>query len=161
YRWKGNRYRPLLGYDLTNEQVEQAAIAMIAKIQAQAFQTSTPCRQRTVRDLVPLFWESFTVKKRVDRVRPRGILDNHLLPAFGNRALPLLTPKDGLDYIVKRQQQAASAGTIRREWQVFMRLLNLAVRYDWLEKNRLKAVELPDADRRNRVATPIELEGIR
>src|SRR4051794_20610736 len=41
------------------------------------------------------------------------------------------------------------------------RLLNLAVRYDWLDKNRLKAVELPDTARRTRIATPPELEGIR
>jgi integrase len=42
-----------------------------------------------------------------------------------------------------------------------MRLLNLAVRYDWLDKNRLKAVELPEASCRTRIATAPELEGIR
>ena len=42
-----------------------------------------------------------------------------------------------------------------------MRLLNLGVRYDWLDKNRLKAMELPDADRRSRVATSVELDSIR
>ncbi len=94
----------------------------------------------------------------MDRIRSKGILDNHL---FGNRSLSSLTPKEGLDYILKRQQTNASAGTIRREWQVLMRLLNLAVRYDWLDKNRLKAVELPDAIRRTRVAMPPELDGIR
>jgi hypothetical protein len=36
FRWKGKRYRPLLGYNLSKEQAEQAAIAMIAKIQAQS-----------------------------------------------------------------------------------------------------------------------------
>ena len=41
------------------------------------------------------------------------------------------------------------------------RLLNLAVRYDWLDKNRLKVVELPDATRRTRVATTVELERMR
>ena len=41
------------------------------------------------------------------------------------------------------------------------RLLNLAVRYDWLDKNRLKVVELPDAIRRTRVATTVELERMR
>jgi len=69
-RWKGKRYRPLLGYNLTKEQTAQAAIAMIAKIQAHADHVSTPHGQRTVRDLLPLYWDSFEVKKRVDRVRP-------------------------------------------------------------------------------------------
>ena len=134
---------------------------MIAKIQAGPQAPTAQGNQRTVRDLVPLFWQSFEVKSRIDRLRPNGILDNHLMPAFGDRSLSSLTPKEGLDYILKRQQANASAGTVRREWQVLMRLLNLGVRYDWLDKNRLKAVELPDAERRTRVATPPELEGIR
>ena len=161
FRWKGLRYRPLLGYDLTKEQAETAAIAMVAKIQAESVTPERPQSERTLRDLLPLFWDSFTVKKRIDRVRPKGILDNYLLPTFGHRSLSSLTPKDGLDYVLKRQQDDAEASTIRREWQVLMRLLNLGERYDWLDKNRLKAVELPDAKRRTRVATGPELEAIR
>lgn len=160
-RWKGQRYRPLLGYNLSKDQAEEAAIQMIAKIQAKSVTPERPHSGRTLRDLLPLFWDSFTVKKRIDRVRPQGILDNHLLPAFGYRSLPSLAPTDGLDYVLMRQRAGASSGTIRREWQVLMRLLNLGVRYDWLDKNRLKAVELPEADRRTRVATVPELEAIR
>ena len=160
-RWKGQRYRPLLGYNLTKEQAEEAAIATIAKIQTRPARPNSSEDVRTLRGLVPLFWNSFNVKKRVDRVRPKGILENHLLPAFGDRLLTALMPKDGLDYVLARQNAGASAGTIRREWQVLMRLLNLGVRYDWLDKNRLKAVELPDPERRTRVAEVQELERIR
>lgn len=108
-RWKGVRYRPLLGYDLTKEQAETAAIAMMAKIQAESITQERPQSERTLRDLLPLFWDSFTVKKRIDRVRPKGILDNYLLPTFGHRSLSSLTPKDGLDYVLKRQQDNAEA----------------------------------------------------
>ena len=161
YRWKNVRYRPLLGYHLTPHEAEQEAIAMIAKIHAGPPRAEDRRGEETLRDLTSLFWDSFDVKKRIDRVRPRGILENHLLPAFGDRPLTSLTAKDGLDYVLKRQQAGASPGTLRREWQVLMRLLNLGVRYDWLDKNRLKAVELPDADRRSRVATSVELDAIR
>ena len=161
YRWRGQRYRPLLGYDLTKEDVERLATEMIGKIQRGEPQQDQQTAGRRVRDLVPLFWDSFDVKRRIDRIRPEGILENHLLPTFGDRPVTSLTARDGLDYVLARQQAKASAGTIRREWQVLMRLLNLAVRYDWLDKNRLKAVELPDADRRTRVAGPEELERIR
>lgn len=161
FRWKGQRYRPLLGYNLSKEQAEQTAVAMIAKIQTQSGEQGRLHSQATLRDLMSLFWDIFELKKRIDRVRPRGILENHLLPAFGDRPLVSLTAKDGLDYVLKRQQSDVSAGTIRREWQVLMRLLNLAVRYDWLDKNRLKVVELPDPNRRTRVASALELEGIR
>ncbi len=160
-RWKGQRYRPLLGHNLTKQQAEEAAIAMIAKIQTQFALPHIREATHSLRDLLTLFWDSFAVKKRVDRVRPKGIIENHLLPAFGHRPVSSLTPTDGLDYVRNRQQAGASAGTIRREWQVLMRLLNLGVRYDWLDKNRLKAVELPDASRRTRVAESQELEGIR
>ena len=111
-RWKGKRYRPLLGFNLTEEQAEQAAIAMIAKIQAAPQASMAQDNQRTVRDLVSLFWQSFDVKHRIDRIRPKGILDNHLVPVFGDRPLASLTPKEGLDYILKRQKANASAGTV-------------------------------------------------
>jgi integrase len=161
YRWKNVRYRPLLGYDLIPDEAEQEAIAMIAKIHAGPSRAEDRRGEATLRELTSLFWDSFDVKKRIDRVRPKGILENHLLPAFGDRPLTSLTAKDGLDYVLKRQQGGASTGTIRREWQVLMRLLNLGVRYDWLDKNRLKAVELPEADRRSRIATSVELDAIR
>lgn len=160
YRWDRRRFRPLLGYNLTKKQANEAAIAMIAKIQAGPARAKVQPDERTLKDLTTLFWDSFDVKKRIDRVRPKGIIENHLLPAFGDRPLNALTPKDGLDYVLKRQQSQASAGTIRREWQVLMRMLNLGVRYDWLDKNRLKAVDLPDPDRRTRVADSVELEAI-
>ena len=56
-RWKGKRYRPLLGYNLTKEQAEQAAIAMIAKIQ-QNEATPIPVRSTspTFEDFLPLYW---------------------------------------------------------------------------------------------------------
>jgi integrase len=160
-RWRGMRYRPLLGFDLSKEQAEKAALDRLVKIQAGPPRSEAQRGEKTLQDLTSLFWDSFDLKKRLDRIRPKGILENHLLPAFGDRSLTSLTAKDGLDYVLRRRQAGASDGTIRREWQVAMRLLNLGVRYDWLDKNRLKAVELPTADRRSRVATSVELDAIR
>ena len=93
------------------------------------------------------WWAQYFKDKRLNAITPE---------ALEHARRQLLT----LDYIVKRQQTNASAGTIRREWQVLMRLLNLAVPYDSVDKNRLKVVELPDADRRSRVASPQGLEAI-
>ena len=42
-----------------------------------------------------------------------------------------------------------------------MRILNLAVEFDKLDKNRLKCVELPDVENRHRVASKQELLSIR
>lgn len=60
--------------------------------------------------------------------------------------------------VVRRQQAEASAGTIRREFQVLNRLLSFAVKYDKLDKNRLQEVELPEAAKRPHVAEPDDLE---
>ena len=81
----------------------------------------------------------------MDRRRPEGILNTYLLPFFANRRLTSLTAIDGLNYIMQRQEHGATAGTIPREYQVLNRLLNLAVDYDLLDKNRLKRVDLPEA----------------
>jgi integrase len=53
--------------------------------------------------------------------------------------------------------EGATAGTVRREWQVLNRILNVAVRYEKLDRNPLKHVELPDAEKRTRIAEPEEL----
>ena len=161
-RWKGKRYRPLLGYNLTKEQAEQEAIAMIAKIQHQEH-APVPARSTspTFKDLLPLYWQAMRVKKRFDLARPESIIDTHLLPRFGTRRLDSFTAEDGLAYVTARLEEKAAPWTIRREWTVLMRILNLAVNFDKLDKNRLKRVELPDVTNRQRVATKEELQSIK
>lgn len=97
------------------------------------------------RDLLPLFWNTFQVKKWLDLTRPAGVLEHHILschccaklgapcePRVRHRPLASLTPEDGLHFVKARMEEGAAAGTIRREGQVFTRILNLAVHYDWL-----------------------------
>jgi integrase len=111
-------------------------------------------------EAVTLYWSAFKAKGRIDAVRPKGIIEQYLIPAFGRYRLHQLTARDGLAYVRERQRQQASPGTIQREWQVLMRILNLAVKYDLVPKNRLAAVEVPKGSRRDRVATPDELTAL-
>jgi len=157
-RWRGKRYRPLLGYDLAKDQAEQAAITMIAKIQRgeeTAPPTKDPCP--TLCEFLPTYWQTMQVKQRVDLRRPESIIETHLLPRFGDRRLETLTAQDGLAYIMARLQAKAAPWTIRREWTVLMRILNLAVDFEKLDKNRLRRVQLPDVAHRERVASDDEL----
>jgi len=160
-RWKGQRYRPLLGYNLTKEQAEEAAIAMITKIQRNEQQAAPRHVSPIFADFLPLYWQTMRVKKRFDLARPESIIETHLLPRFGERRLDSLTAEDGLAYITARLGAKAAPWTIRREWNVLMRILNLAVDFDKLDKNRLKRVELPDVATRERVATTEELKAIK
>jgi len=161
-RWKGKRYRPLLGYNFTKEQAEHAAIAMIAKIQQnEASPVHARSTSPTFEDFLPLYWQTMRVKKRFDLARPESVIETHLLPRFGARRLDTFTAEDGLAYITARLNAKAAPWTIRREWNVLMRILNLAVDFDKLDKNRLKRVELPDVENRQRVATKEELLSIK
>jgi len=161
FRWRGVRYRPLLGYNLTKAHADEAAIVMIAKIQ-QGERADTPSPASiTFKGFLPLYWQTMRVKKRFDLARPASIIETHLLPRFGERQLDSLTAEDGLAYVTARLRAKAAPWTIRREWNVLMRILNLAVDFDKLDKNRLKRVELPDAQTRERVATIEELKSIK
>lgn len=168
FRWKGQRYRPLLGYDLSPHQAQQCAIDLIHKIQNEEHEK--PRSLITLHDVLPLYWQAFEVKKRIDRTRPKGILENHILSChacvrndfscshrFGHQPLAAIRPEDGLKYVKARLDEGATAGTVRREWQVLNRILNVAVRYEKLDRNPLKHVELPDAEKRTRIAEPGEL----
>ncbi|TAJ25122.1 MAG: hypothetical protein EPO64_08620, partial [Nitrospirae bacterium] len=158
YRWKGERYRPLLGYNLTKQEAEQRALELIAKIQTgNQLEAQPKSLSPTFRAFLPVYWQTMRIKNRIDMRRPESIIEMHLLPRFGDRTLASLTAEDGLQYITARLKAKAAHWTIRREWNVLMRILNLAVDFDKLDKNRLKRVELPDVAPRTRVATDEEL----
>ena len=156
--WQGVRYRPVLGYDLTPNEAQRLALKRIQEIQAGLCDVKPKAIEpATLQDAIQIFWDSFHAKGRIDEARPRGVINQFLLPFFGAQPLASLTAKDGLNYIRARQTQKASPGTIRREFQILNRILNLAVSYDLLDKNRLKAVDLPEASKRTRVVTDEEL----
>lgn len=156
--WQGIRYRPVLGYDLTPKEAQRLALKRIQEIQAGLcdFKPKAP-EPATLQDAIQIFWDSFHAKGCIDETRPRGVINQFLLPYFGARPLSSLTAKDGLNYIRARQTQKASPGTIRREFQILNRILNLAVSYDLLDKNRLKIASLPEAPKRTRTITNEEL----
>ncbi len=64
------------------------------------------------------------------------------------------------NYVAERVEAKAAAATIRRKWNVLMRILNLAVDFETLDKNRLKRVALPEAVNRERMAADEKLAAI-
>ena len=161
YRWQGKRYRPLLGYDLSKEEAERRAVEMVRKIQAgESALSARPISGPTLKAFLPVYWQAMKIKNRLDLRRPEVAIEIHLLPRFADRPLDSLTAEDGQNYIASRLEAKAAPWTIRREWNVFMRILNLAVDFDKLDKNRLKRVQSPDVANRERVATDEELQAI-
>ncbi len=80
YRWNGQRYRPLLGYNLSSEEAERRAIEMISKIHRGERSQAERCSSISLNDFLPTYWQALRVKHRVDLRRPGTILETHLLP---------------------------------------------------------------------------------
>ncbi|MCE3225223.1 MAG: putative Phage integrase (modular protein) [Nitrospira sp.] len=157
YRFRGEKYRPTLGYNLSPEDAERLAINMVAKIQRESEAPTHAVTWLTFSDAVQTYWKTMQNTQRIDLMRPRIAIEKHLMPRFGRRTLASLIAEDGIEYVSARCKEKAAPATIRREWNVFMRILNLAVDHDKLDKNRLKRVALPEAVSRERIANDAEL----
>lgn len=162
YIYNGVRYRPRLGVNLSKEEQTQLALEAVKRIHNGSAQGIQETPSQTFNAFLPTYWQAFRAKGRVDAVRPEGIIDNHLVPRFGDKPLSEVNdPAVGMDYITARMKEGATAGTIQREWNVLMRIINLAVDFDKLNKNRLKRVPRPTASKRERVVHRWELEALR
>ena len=60
-------------------------------------------------------------------------------------------------YLDKRRADGAADCTIERECGVLIALLNLAIDYELLDRNRLRRLPVPHASIRERVISPVEL----
>ena len=159
FRWKGDRHRPLLGYDLSKEEKDRLAIAMVERIQnPPRITTATTAAGETLAAFAErIYYRTLRTKKRIDLTRPKGIVDKHLAPHF---TMPMaeISAETCLAYVEKRQKEGANDWTIRREYGVLNRILNLAAAHDVIKGNPSKAVQLPEGNKRDRVATLQELQ---
>lgn len=166
----GVRLRPVLGYNLTEREAQARAEAYIRKYEALQREDMTEAHPASVAGsrskelaldaLLPLFWQSFDLDNRIDHKRPQQIIEQHLAPFFQGRALDTLRYEDGIAYQAQRKAAGAAMGTIQREWTVLMRILNLGVDNQQLNRNPLAGVPKPKGDRRTRVASMEELQAI-
>ena len=85
---EGRKYRPVLGYDLSEDEAHRRAIAMIARIQHKLLTSDLPVRaashpSTTLKEAITLYWDTMQVQGRVELDRPESLIRNHLLPFFG------------------------------------------------------------------------------
>ena len=159
YRYAGGRYRPVLGYDLTPDQERDEAHRLITIIHQNARGgAATQSKTGPVFDgFAGQYLAYLRSKKLKDLGRPTTILDKHLVPFFGSLSLPSIQLEHGLRYLEHRRSQKAAEGTIERECNVLLGMLNHAVATDVLDKNRLALLPTPQGEKRERVAEPWEL----
>lgn len=179
YWYKGVRYRPVLGCNLTADRERESALEIITAIHANASaqrgqEGSAPVVARssnvTFSQFVPVYLQYVNVKRPKNDGRSEVILRHHILPHFGQKLLSEIRLEDGLSYLEKRRsaligpegnRRHVSPGTIERECAAIMAVLNLAVDMDYLDKNRLKRLPVPEYVKRQRVVEGWELLKIR
>lgn len=160
FRHGGERYRPLLGYDIpTHDQKMALAVEMAATIVkniANGKPHNTQQSGPTLRSVADEHY--FPALRRSDCVdipRMKSIV-RRLCETFDG---PIGSIKlAGVnDYIDERRKERAANGTIRKEIGVLRRILSLAVAHDIVQNNACDHAELPEETRRERVATAEEL----
>jgi len=160
-RVNGDRYRPNLGYNLTPEQERQRLAEELTKI-LQSSAVPLPDEQDlTFEQFVPTYWDAFRAKGGIHANVPESHLRCHILPRFGLRTLKSLRAEDGLRYVTERLAEGCAHGTLDREWHTLNAVLNLAVDYDRLDKNRLRKVRRPKPEGRTRLPVKEDFAAIR
>ncbi|HRB16750.1 MAG TPA: hypothetical protein PK224_13225 [Nitrospira sp.] len=156
FRYRGVRYRPVLGYDLMSDQEHAAMVQILASIQSHVGGVAGD-QGPTFAEFTPKYLAKLQSKGLRALDRPSTILHRHLVPFFGVRPLSSLKLQDGVGYIAHRRGQDAADGTIKRECGVLLGLLNYAVANEDLDKNRLLSLDVPSGAKRERVAEAWEL----
>lgn len=169
----------MLGHNLTTDRERESALEVITAIHANAStQTAKkssvsvggPSLNLRFSEFVQLYLQYMKAKRPKNDGRSEIILRHHILRHFGHKPLSEIRLEDGLSYLEKRRsvptgpedkKRHVSLGTIERECAAIMAVLNLAVDMDYLDKNRLKRLPVPEYVKRERVAEGWELLKIR
>ncbi|MDI3467449.1 MAG: hypothetical protein OJF50_006270 [Nitrospira sp.] len=157
YWYKGRRYRPTLGYNLTADQEREAALRLIHHIHDLA---GRPVSANTITfsDFIPTYLQRMELRKRLTTEWCRKyVITPHLTPHFGSLRLRDIRLLHGEAYIAKRRAEGAADGTIERECVVLSAIMNLAVQHEYLDRNRLRSMPVPKGHRRERILTLDEL----
>jgi integrase len=179
YWFREKRYRPVLGYNLTLDHERESALQIITAIHTNSFDQESkkaPISQAgqlstlTFSEFVPIYLKYLKAKRPKNDGRNQIVLTHHLIPHFGNTKLSDIRLEDGLAYLEKRRsvfigpegkKRHVAPGTIERECAALMAVLNLAVDMDYLDKNRLKRLPVPEYVKRERIVEGWELQKIR
>jgi len=94
--------------------------------------------------------------------RSEQIIRQHLMPVFEFVALDEIKIRMADQYMVARKRAGAKSGTIIKEMRVLKAMLNQALRWEYLDKDPLKNLQLPKSldSKPPRFYTPEELETI-
>lgn len=112
YWYRGVRYRPVLGFDLTTDQERESAYRFISAIHQNTNrpQTISPVAttDRTFEEFVPTYLRYLKAKRTDADKRNEIALRLHLIPFFGQKLLKDIRFEDGLAFLEQRQAEGAA-----------------------------------------------------
>jgi len=164
YWFKGERFRPTLGYDLTEDEIDKAAAEMVLKIQEGPVKEAVERTFRngmTMAEFKPAYLDELRERGVADIHRAEKVLETYLIPYF-TMPFEAIRYNHGQEYIKKRRtaNPAPSDGTIAREWSILNSLLNFAVQVGEFRSNPLSGITAPASGARNRMPTAVEMAAI-
>lgn len=164
YWYHGDRLRPTLGYDLTDDEIDKAAAMMVLKIQdgGTGCQNKAPSRAgMTMAAFKSAYLDELRERRVADIGRADKVIDTFLVPHF---TMPFggIRYSHGQEYIKSRRaaHPQPSDGTIAREWSILNSLLNFAVQVGELDANPLSGITAPMSGARDRMPEPAEIVNI-
>jgi hypothetical protein len=123
YWYRGVRYRPVLGLNLTGDQEREAALEIISAIHANTAQHAMPSSSvaleqvRTFSELILTYSQFMRAKRRDADHRNEAALRLHLMPFLGRRCcvtsgLKIGWPILNYDVLSERQKGPLSANVV-------------------------------------------------
>lgn len=114
-------------------------------------------RARTFDDIAAEWLASNPAKRPVTIARDRGAITLHLSPAFGDRRIGSITPKDVQALVTELGSKMVASSTVRT-YAVAAAVFRYAVDRDYIAKSPTRTVKLPKIERANvHVFTPEQL----
>ena len=104
------------------------------------------------------YLENSTHKRATTLARDRHVVDTHLVPALGGKALRSIAPID-IRTLVSSWTKTVAPATVRTDYAVLRAILNAAVEADLITRSPCRCIRMPPHQRREiRFVSPTELE---
>jgi len=155
------RYRELAGRQRSKSfrrKVDAERFARTVEVDKDRGLFVDPKLARTPLAKVAADWlESNPAKRGGSLDRDVQVVNGHIVPALGDRAVVSLTPAD-IQALVNRWASTRAPRTVHREYAVLRAILNYAVRLDMLGRSPCRGINLPEVTPlRRRMVTADEL----
>jgi hypothetical protein len=151
YWYKRQHYRVRLpGVNLSSDEEKRQANTATSEIHRMVDEAALP--DLTFEEFTPMYLKHIKIKRGPAVQRNESALYCHLTSWFGPLKLRAIRLEHGIIYIEHRRKEGAAEGTIERECAVLSALLNVAVDHEYLDRNRLQKMPVPQYQKRKRVA---------